>query len=190
MPYYENVFIARQDISASAVEALSERFVSVIKENGGEVTKREYWGLRNLAYRIKKNRKGHYVLFNLDAPWSAVQEMERQMRISEDVLRILTLKVDELEAGPSVVMQSRSGRDERGRREGREERGRREGREERGRHEGRDERGRHEGRGEDQRADVERQGARKEDEAAAKPRDDTASDEETSGQEKPERGEA
>jgi small subunit ribosomal protein S6 len=189
MPYYENVFIARQDISASAAEALGERFTTVIKENGGEVTKKEYWGLKNLAYRIKKNRKGHYVLFNIDAPWSAVQEMERQMRINEDVLRFLTLKVDELEAGPSVVMQHRPGREERGRREGREERGRREGREGPGRREGREGRGRH-GRGEDQGADTERRGAREEGEAAAEPRDDKPSDEEASGQEKPEGGEA
>ncbi len=144
MAYYENVFIARQDISASAVEGLAERFASVVKENGGEVTKKEHWGLRSLAYRIKKNRKGHYVLFNIDAPWSAVQEMERQMRINEDVLRFLTLRVDELETGPSVVMQSRASRDERGRRDGRDERGRRDGRDERGRRDGREERERRE----------------------------------------------
>lgn len=129
MPYYENVFIARQDVSATAVEALAERFAAVIKEHGGEVTKKEYWGLRNLAYRIKKNRKGHYVLFNIDGPWPAVQEMERQMRIHEDVVRFLTVRVDELEAGPSVVMQSRSAREDRPRRD---DRGRRHGRHEQG----------------------------------------------------------
>ncbi|MGB8274384.1 MAG: 30S ribosomal protein S6 [Alphaproteobacteria bacterium] len=113
MALYENVFIARQDISATAVEALSDRFTAIISENGGKVTKKESWGLRNLAYKIKKNRKGHYVLFNIDAPSPAVQEMERQMRINEDVLRFLTVRVEELEEGPSAVMQYRPGRDDR-----------------------------------------------------------------------------
>lgn len=168
MPYYENVFIARQDISASAAEALGERFASVIKENGGEVAKKEYWGLKNLAYRIKKNRKGHYVLFNIEAPWSAVQEMERQMRINEDVLRFLTLKVDELETGPSVVMQHRPGREERGRREGREGRGRH-------------------GRDFNEGGESERRRAREEGEAAAEPREEAA--DEASGQDEAEGGE-
>ncbi len=116
MPYYENVFIARQDVSSSQVESLADNLASIIEQNGGKVTKREHWGLKTLAYRIKKNRKGHYVLFNIDAPSAAVQEMERSMRYNEDVLRYLTVRVDELDEGPSPMMQSRGGRD---RREGR-----------------------------------------------------------------------
>jgi small subunit ribosomal protein S6 len=107
MPLYENIFIARQDATAAQVEALTETFTNIITEQGGQVTKKEYWGLRSLAYRIKKNRKGHYTLFNLDAPPAAVQEMERNMRINEDVLRYLTIRVDELEEGPSAMLQSR-----------------------------------------------------------------------------------
>jgi small subunit ribosomal protein S6 len=114
MPFYENIFIARQDISTTQVEALTETFANLVAENGGKVEKREYWGLRNLAYRIKKNRKGHYVLFNLEAPPAAVNELERNMRINEDVLRYLTVRVDELEAGPSAMMR-RAERDERDR---------------------------------------------------------------------------
>jgi small subunit ribosomal protein S6 len=111
MAYYESVFIARQEISAQQADALADSFTGVIEENGGKVTKRESWGLKSLAYRIKKNRKGHYMMFNIDGPSSAVQEMERQMRLNEDILRILTVKVDELEEGPSAQMQGRSGRD-------------------------------------------------------------------------------
>src|SRR5260221_12783951 len=107
MALYETVFIARQDISATQVEALTDTFATVIAEGKGEVKKREYWGLRTLAFRIKKNRKGHYVLFNLDAPPAAVSEMERNMRINEDILRFLTVRVDALEEGPSAGMPSR-----------------------------------------------------------------------------------
>jgi small subunit ribosomal protein S6 len=114
MPFYENIFIARQDISTAQVEALADTFANLVAENGGKVEKREYWGLRNLAYRMKKNRKGHYVLFNLDAPPNAVSELERNMRINEDVLRYLTIRVEELEAGQSAMMR-RSERDERDR---------------------------------------------------------------------------
>jgi small subunit ribosomal protein S6 len=103
MPFYENVFIARQDISAAQVEALADTFAALVAEQGGEVKKREYWGLRNIAYRIKKNRKGHYMLFNLDAPPAAVNELERNMRINEDVIRYLTVRVEALEEGLSVV---------------------------------------------------------------------------------------
>ncbi len=113
MPLYESVFIARQDVSSQQVEGLTENFGKIIADNGGEIAKSEYWGLRNLAYRIKKNRKGHYVLFNIDAPPAAIQEFERNMRISEDVLRYLTIRVDELEEGPSIQMQSRHAREER-----------------------------------------------------------------------------
>src|SRR5690606_40511066 len=101
MPFYETVFIARQDISAQQVEALADQFAEIVSQNGGEIKKREYWGLRNLAYRIKKNRKGHYVLFNIDAPPAAVAEMERNMRINEDILRYQSVRVDELDEGPS-----------------------------------------------------------------------------------------
>jgi small subunit ribosomal protein S6 len=116
MSLYETVFIARQDISASQVETLIETFAALIAEGQGEVKKREYWGLRTLAFRIKKNRKGHYVLFNIDGPPAAVAEMERNMRINEDVLRYLTVRVDALEEVPSAVMQSRGSRDDRPRR--------------------------------------------------------------------------
>ena len=119
MPFYENVFIARQDISAAQVEALADTFAQLVSEQGGQVTKREYWGLRNISYRIKKNRKGHYMLFNLDAPPAAVNELERNMRINEDVIRYLTVRVDALEEGPSVVMQNRGRGEERDRERGR-----------------------------------------------------------------------
>jgi small subunit ribosomal protein S6 len=120
MPFYESVFIARQDISATQAEALTEQFANLIAEQGGKVTKKEQWGLRNIAYRIKKNRKGHYVLMNIDAPAAAVTEMERQMRINEDILRYLTVRVDALEEGPSAMLQSRArdDRDDRGPRRG------------------------------------------------------------------------
>ena len=113
MTLYENVFIARQDISGQQVDALADSFTQLIAENGGEVKKREYWGLRNLTYRMRKNRKGHYVLMNIAAPPAAIAELERTMRINEDVIRYLTLRVDQHEEGPSVVMQSRGSRDER-----------------------------------------------------------------------------
>ncbi|MGF1640944.1 MAG: 30S ribosomal protein S6 [Rhodospirillales bacterium] len=120
MPYYESVLIARQDLSATQVEALADGFAKTIEEQGGRVAKRELWGLRTLAFRIRKHRKGHYVLFNIDGPAAAVHELERQVRISEDVLRCLTVRVEALEEGPSAMMQSRSHRgDERGRREDR-----------------------------------------------------------------------
>ena len=100
MPLYENVFIARQDISGAQVDQLADTFTQLIADQGGEIKKREYWGLRNLAYRMNKNRKGHYVLFNIDAPPAAIAELERTMRINEDVLRYLTLRVDESRGGP------------------------------------------------------------------------------------------
>jgi len=114
MAYYESVFIARQDISSSNVEELASQFQQVIEGNGGKVAKTEHWGLKNLAYRVKKNRKGHYVLFNLDAPSEAVHEMERTMRYNEDVLRYLTVRVDELDENPSVQMERKDKKDERG----------------------------------------------------------------------------
>jgi len=116
MALYENIFIARQDISGAQVDALADNFTQLVTDNGGEVKKREYWGLRNLAYRMRKNRKGHYVLLNIDAPSTAIAELERTMRISEDVIRYLTIRVDALDEGPSVIMQSRGSRDDRQRR--------------------------------------------------------------------------
>jgi small subunit ribosomal protein S6 len=113
MPLYENVFIARQDISGAQVDALADSFVQLIADNGGEIKKREYWGLRNLAYRMRKNRKGHYMLMNLEAPPAAVAELERTMRINEDVLRYMTIRVEAHEEGPSAVMQNRGSRDDR-----------------------------------------------------------------------------
>lgn len=133
MPFYESVFIARQDISAPQVEALAKEFADIVKNHGGQVTKIEPWGLRNLAYKIQKNRKGHYVLLSIDAPPAAVAEMERNMRIHEDVLRTLTVKVDALEAGPSAILRrdEREGGEGRGDRE-RGDRGDRGGRGDRG----------------------------------------------------------
>ena len=98
MPFYESVFIARQDISAGQVDTLADEMEKLISDNGGSVARREYWGLRNLAYRMKKNRKGHYIMFNLDAPSEAVQEMERNLRLHEDVLRYMTIRLEELRA--------------------------------------------------------------------------------------------
>jgi small subunit ribosomal protein S6 len=134
LPYYECVFIVRQDVSAPQVEALADQFTKVVEDGGGQVPKREYWGLRSLAYRIRKNRKGHYMLLNLDAPPAAVHEMERQMGINEDVIRQLTVRVEALQEGPSAMLQSRAARDDRPRREDRfrEERGFRGDRGERG----------------------------------------------------------
>lgn len=123
MPLYESVFIARQDIPAQEVEALAERFEGIIAEHGGEVGKREYWGLKSLAYRIKKNRKGHYTMLQMDAPPDAVREMERGMRLSEDVLRYMTVRIGALDEGPSVMMQVRHAREDRARRDDRRPRG-------------------------------------------------------------------
>lgn len=116
MALYECVLIARQDISAAQAEALGEQFTQIIRDNGGEVTKNEYWGLKTLTYKIKKNRKGHYLLLNLDSPSAAVLEAERNMGLNEDVLRFMTVRVDALDANPSVMMQSRGERGERGER--------------------------------------------------------------------------
>ena len=114
MAFYESVFIARQDIAASQVDALIERFEGVITANGGKVTKKENWGLRSLAYRMNKNRKGHYVLFNIDAPAKALIELERQMRFDEDVIRYLSIRVEELDDAPSAMMNYK-GKDAKGR---------------------------------------------------------------------------
>lgn len=114
MPLYEHVFIARQDISNTQAEGLIEHFSTVLKDNGGNVTEHEYWGVKTMAYKINKNRKGHYVFLRSDSPAPAVQEMERLMRLHDDVMRVLTIKVDAHEEGPSVQMQKRDDRDDRG----------------------------------------------------------------------------
>ena len=130
MPYYEHVVIARQDISPQQAEALNETLKTLLEEHGGHIAKIEYWGLRNLTYRVKKNRKGHYSLLAIDAPAPAVKEMERQLSINEDVIRYMTVRVEELDLELSPVLSRRdregSERGERGdrgdRREGRPER--------------------------------------------------------------------
>ena len=120
MALYEHIYLARQDVTAQQVEAMTEQFKSVIEANGGKVGKIEYWGVKSLAYRIKKNRKAHFTLMNIDAPAAAITEMERQMGINEDILRFMTIRVEELEEGPSAMMRKReeSDRDERGERRG------------------------------------------------------------------------
>ena len=107
MALYEHLLIARQDISAQAVDALATHLKTIVESNGGNVEKQEYWGLRGLAYRIKKNRKGHYVLLNINAPAGAVVELERQLKINEDVLRYLTVKVDQFEQSAAKVRRER-----------------------------------------------------------------------------------
>ena len=121
MPLYEHIFIARQDISPAQVEGLTETLQKIVTENGGKIAKSEYWGLRSLQYKIKKNRKGHYSLFNIDAPAPVVHELERQEKINEDILRSLTISVEELDETPSPVL---SRRDRDGGREGGREGGR------------------------------------------------------------------
>ena len=113
MALYENVFIARQDVPTTQVETLTTQFADLVTSLGGTVSKKEYWGLRSLTYRIKKNRKGHYTLLNIDAPSAAVKELERTMSINEDIIRFLTVRVDTLEEGPSAVMQRSSERSDR-----------------------------------------------------------------------------
>ncbi len=113
MPLYEHIFLARQDISTSQVEELTKTVTDLVTTNGGSVNKTEYWGLKSLTFRINKNRKAHYTLLNIDAPAAAVAEMERQMRINEDLLRFMTVRVDEHEEGPSPMMQKRDDRNDR-----------------------------------------------------------------------------
>lgn len=112
MPLYEHVFLARQDVSTQAVDTLIAQYKTIAEGLGGSFTKVENWGLKSLAYRVKKNRKAHYALINIDAPAAAIAEIERQERLSEDVLRFITIRVDEHEDGPSVMLQKRD-RDER-----------------------------------------------------------------------------
>jgi small subunit ribosomal protein S6 len=123
MPLYEHVFLARQDLAQAQVDALAENATKIITDNGGKIAKTETWGLRSLAYRIAKNRKAHYVMLEIDAPAPAIAELERQSNINEDVIRFLTIKVDEHETGPSAMMRrsdkERERRSERGDRDDR-----------------------------------------------------------------------
>ena len=116
MPLYEHVFLARQDLSQAQVDALAENATKIIEENQGKVVKTETWGLRSLAYKIQKNRKAHFVMLDVDASGPAIAELERQTRLNEDVIRYMTVSVEEHEKGPSVMMrkQERSDRPERG----------------------------------------------------------------------------
>ena len=104
MPLYEHVFLARQDASAQQVDDLTTQFKAIIEGSGGKVAKTEYWGVKSLTYRMNKNRKAHFTLMNIDAPPAAINEIERQERLSEDVLRYITIRVEELEEGPSAMM--------------------------------------------------------------------------------------
>ncbi|HEY8567305.1 MAG TPA: 30S ribosomal protein S6 [Beijerinckiaceae bacterium] len=119
MPLYEHVFLARQDVTSQQVEAMVDQYKGVIEQNGGAVEKTEMWGVKSLAYRIKKNRKAHFTLLNIQAPPAALAEMERQMQISEDVLRFMTVRVDELDPEPSAMMQKRDRDDRKDRERGR-----------------------------------------------------------------------
>jgi small subunit ribosomal protein S6 len=112
MALYEHIFIARQDISAQQVEGLVDMAQAVLEENAGKITKNEYWGLKSLAYRVKKNRKGHYTLLNIEADHAAVAELERRIGLNDDIIRHLTLRVDEHEAEESIQMRNKN-RDER-----------------------------------------------------------------------------
>ena len=122
MPLYEHVFLARQDLAQAQVDALAENATKIIADNGGKVVKTENWGLRGLAYRIAKNRKAHYVMLDIDAPAPALAELERQTGINEDIIRFMTIRVDEHENGPSAMMR-KSDRGERGERGDRGDRG-------------------------------------------------------------------
>ncbi|QJE72416.1 30S ribosomal protein S6 [Aerophototrophica crusticola] len=123
MALYETILIARQDIASSQVEGLTETFSNILKENGGSVVKTEQWGLKTLAYRINKNRKGHYVYLGIDAPAAAVAEMERNMSISEDVLRFMTVKVEKIDEAQTAMLANKGERNERGPRGGFGDRG-------------------------------------------------------------------
>jgi small subunit ribosomal protein S6 len=138
MPLYEHVYLVRQDVGPQQVDEMSAQFKGIIEQMGGTVAKTEYWGVRSLAYRIRKNRKAHFTLMNVDAPPAALAEVERQEGLNEDILRCLTIRVDEHEAGPSAMMRKADRDRERDERRG-ERRREREGREGRpGREEGDD----------------------------------------------------
>jgi len=121
MPFYEHVFIARQDAAQTAVDALTEQMKGIIEQGGGKVVKVESWGLRSLAYKINKNRKGHYVHLAIDGPWAPVSEVERQLKINEDVIRYLTIRVDALDENPSAGMQAKQAKERRDAKWGRRE---------------------------------------------------------------------
>jgi len=123
MALYEHIFMARQDVSSQQVDALVEHFKTVLEANEGSVAKIENWGLKTLPFRVNKNRKAHYALMNIDAPAAAIQEMERQMRLHEDVLRYLTIKVEEHEEAPSAMLRRNDRDDRRGPRGDRGDRG-------------------------------------------------------------------
>jgi len=121
MALYEHVFLARQDLAQAQVDQMAEAATKIITEGEGRVVKAETWGLRSLAYRIAKNRKAHYVMLEIDAPGAVVAELERQAQINEDIIRYMTVKVDELEQGPTVMMRKQErDRERRGDREGRD----------------------------------------------------------------------
>jgi small subunit ribosomal protein S6 len=119
MPLYEHVLLARQDVTSQQVETMIDTYKGVIEQNGGRLEKIEMWGVKSLAYRIKKNRKAHFALLNIDAPPAAIAEMERQMQISEDILRFMTVRVEELDSEPSAMMQKRDRDDRKDRERGR-----------------------------------------------------------------------
>jgi len=133
MPLYEHVFIARQDLSPQQVEELTAQYKGVVEGLGGKIPKTEYWGVKSLTFRIRKNRKAHFTLFNIDAPPAAIKEIERQESINEDVLRFLTIRVDALEEGPSAMMRKADRDRERDERDGGGSRECRDGRRGRGR---------------------------------------------------------
>ena len=110
MALYECVYIARQELTVAQTEQLSKDLIKIISSNDGEIKNQEYWGLRNLAYKIRKNRKGHYIMFHIDSPSSTIIELERNMRLNEDILRYLTIKIESLPEGPSVMMTARPDR--------------------------------------------------------------------------------
>ncbi len=131
MPLYETVLIARNDVTQQQVETLADQIAAQLEADGGAIRKREYWGLRALSYRIKKNRKGHYLLLGIDAPTALITEMERQLGLNEDVLRFMTIRLEEIDEAPSAILSRRSDDRERGSRgpkpPGRFESGRRRG---------------------------------------------------------------
>ncbi|MFW0777942.1 MAG: 30S ribosomal protein S6 [Rickettsiales bacterium] len=112
MPLYETTFITRQDMPRADINKLTEELSTIVEQGGGKIVKNEYWGLKSLAYRVEKNRKGHYTMLGIDAPTDAIKELERTMRLNEDIIRVLTISVEAMEEGPSVMMQQARHSDE------------------------------------------------------------------------------
>ncbi|NBO18620.1 MAG: 30S ribosomal protein S6 [Proteobacteria bacterium] len=112
MPFYETTVITRQDLSRQDITKLTDGLTAIVEQGGGKVVKNEYWGLRNLTYRIRKNRKGHYAMLGIDAPAAAIKELGRNIGINEDIVRALTVRVEALEEGPSAMMQQARSRDD------------------------------------------------------------------------------